>query len=148
MRALLDIGGRLFAAGHHRRTGLLRQNPRGGLRAQTPNRFGGRSDEDDTRFGARRREFGVLAQEAVTGMDGLGAVLLRRFENPIHAQIALRRRRRPDVLGFIGQANVQRAAVGIREDRDAANLHLAQRANDAHRDLATVGDQNPTKHAW
>ena len=81
-------------------------------------------------------------------MDGLGAVLLRRFENPIHAQIALGRRRGPDVLGFVRQANVQRAAIGIREDRDAANLHLAQRANDAHGDLATIGDQDSTKHAW
>ena len=81
-------------------------------------------------------------------MDGLGAVFFRGFEDPVHPQIAFRRWRWSDVLGFVGQANVQRAAVGIRENRDAADLHLAQRANDAHGDLATIGDQNPSKHAW
>ncbi len=144
---LFDIGGRFFAAGHYRRAGLFRQNARGCFRSQAANRFGGWSDEDDARFRAGRGESSVLAQEAVAGMDGLGPVLPGRFENPVHAQIAVGRRRRSDVLGFVGHANMQRAAIGIREDRDAANLHFAQRADDAHGDFATVGDQNPTEHA-
>ncbi len=80
-------------------------------------------------------------------MDRVGSMLLRGFENAILAQIAFGRRRGSDMLGFIGHANVQRAAVGIRKDRDAADVHLAQRANDAHGDLATIGDQDPAKHA-
>ena len=76
-------------------------------------------------------------------MDRFGPMLFRRLENSIHAQIALRRRRWADVLGFVGQANVQRATVGIREHRDTANFHLAQRANDPHGDLATIRDQIP-----
>ena len=80
-------------------------------------------------------------------MDGLGPMLFRRFENAIYAQIAFRRRRGSDVLRFIGQANMQSAAVGIRENRDARNLHLAQRTDDAHGDFAPIRNQYPTKHA-
>jgi hypothetical protein len=51
------------------------------------------------------------------------------------------------VLGFIRHANVQRGAIDIGKDGYATDIHLAQCANDANRDLAPVGDENLTEHA-
>jgi hypothetical protein len=86
--------------------------------------------------------------QAVTGMDGLHGVPIGGLEDPVHAQVAFTRWSGPDMLGFVRQANVQGAPVGIREDRDAPNPHVSQRANNAHRDLATVGNQYLPEHAW
>ena len=42
---------------------------------------------------------------------------------------------------------MQRFAIGFRVDRDSGYAQLLARAIDAERDLATVGDQNFSKHA-
>ena len=85
-------------------------------------------------------------RKPVTRMNGVGAMLLRRCENAVNIEIALGGRRRADMLGLIGQPDVQRAAVGVGKNRDAGDIHIPQRPNDTHRDLAAVGDQNLPKH--
>ena len=120
--------------------------PRRRLRAHDADRFRRGSDEDDSRGFARGGEIGVLAQKSVARMNGLGAVRLRRVENAVDAQIAFGRCGRPDVRGFVGHTHMERSAIGIRVDGDARDPHLAQRANDAHRNLAAIGDQDLAEH--
>ena len=48
----------------------------------------------------------------------------------------------PIGYGLVGEAHVQRVAVGLGVDRDRADPHLVAGADDAHRDLAAVGDED------
>ena len=64
-------------------------------------------------------EVGVLAEEAVAGMDGVGAVPAGGVEDAVDAEVALGGGRGPDVRGFVGHADVQRRAVGVGVDGDA-----------------------------
>ena len=49
--------------------------------------------------------------------------------------------------GLVGEAHVQRPAVRLREDGDRPDPHLAAGADDAHRDLAAVGDEHLLERA-
>ena len=79
-------------------------------------------------------------------MDGLGAVLAGGVEDAVDAQVAFGGRRRPDALGLIGHADVQRSAVGVGIDGHGGDPHFAQRAHHPHRDFPAVCDQDLTKH--
>ena len=79
-------------------------------------------------------------------MNGVGAVPPRRVDDLVDAEIAFRRRRRPQMRGFIRHLHRQRRAIGVRINRDARNARLAQRAHDAHGDLSSIGDQNFSEH--
>ena len=48
--------------------------------------------------------------------------------------------------GAIGGRDVRRPRVGVRVHRDALDAQLAAGADDAHRDLAAVGDQQALDH--
>ena len=80
----------------------------------------------------RLGEVGVLGEEAVAGMDRVGAGLLRRADVLLASEVAR------DLDRLVGGAGVQRAAVVRRGDRDGRDPELAAGAEDAHRDLAAV----------
>ena len=130
-----------------RGSGRHRGAARGGLRAHHAHGIGGRADENDAGILAGRGEIGVLAEEAVAGMDRLGAVFLGGVENPVDPQVAFGGRRGADVLRLVGHADVQRCAVGIGIDGHRSDAHFAQGADDADGDLAPVGDQYLAEHA-
>ena len=88
----------------------------------------------------------ALGEKSVAGMNRLGAGQLRRFDDPVAAQIALARRRRPDEHRFVGLAHVRRARVGVGVDGDRRDAQLAAGADDPQRDLAAVGDQDLLEH--
>jgi hypothetical protein len=96
------------------------------------------------RFGEVR----VLRQEAVAGMDGVGAGDFRCRQDGGDIEVALARRRRADTDRLVGQPHVHRIAVGRRIDRDRLDTHLAAGAMDAKRDLAAVGDQDFLEHGY
>ena len=79
-------------------------------------------------------------------MDGARAGALRRLDEALDLQIALRRRRRADQIRLVGEGDVERAAVGLGVDRDRPDPELAQRPEDADRDLPAVGDENLVEH--
>ena len=74
-------------------------------------------------------------------MDGVGARLLGRVEDLVDVEVALARRRRPDGIGLVGGAHVQRGAIGVGVDGDGGDAELAAGAHHAHGDLAAVRDQ-------
>ena len=76
-------------------------------------------------------------------MDGLGARLQRRVDDRVDAQVTLACRRRTDVDGVIGGADVSRLGVGIAVDGDGLAANGVAGADDAQRNLATVGNQDP-----
>ncbi len=88
----------------------------------------------------------VLGQEAVTGMDRVGAASLGGIDDLLSGQVALRSRRRPDeerLVGVLGEEGVL-VRLGIHGHR--ANAHLAAGAHDADGYLAPVGDEDLLDH--
>ena len=53
---------------------------------------------------------------------------------------------RTDADVVVGEAHVQRLAVGLGVDGDGLDAELAAGANDAQRDLAAIGDQDFLEH--
>jgi hypothetical protein len=108
---------------------------------------GRRPDPGELALLAHLGELGILGQEAVAGVDRVGAGDLGRADQRRDVEVALPRRRRPDAHRLIGELDVQRVGVGGRVDRDRLDAHLATGADDAERDLAAVGDQDLLEHA-
>ena len=73
-RAPLDRG-RTLGAGNRRCTRPRRESPRGDLVAHRLDRLRTGADEDQPLVAAGGREVGVLGEEAVAGVDGVGARL-------------------------------------------------------------------------
>ena len=49
-------------------------------------------------------------------------------------------------IDFVGEPDMHGIGIGGRMHRDRADAHLAAGAQDAQRDLATVGDQDLVEH--
>src|SRR5947207_7797084 len=105
-----------------------------------------RSDEHETGTCAGVCKRGVLGQEAITGMHGIGLRLSRRIDDPGNRQIALTGPRRPNRHRAIGGNDMRRPAVSVRVDSDAFDTELATGANDADGDLSAVCDQQTVDH--
>jgi hypothetical protein len=97
------------------------------------------------RFSQRRGEGGVLGQEAVAGVDRLGAGALDRVEQLLDRQVALAPPARAEQVGLVGALDVQRVAVELGVDGDRRDAELLAGADDPHRDLAAVGDQRSSR---
>src|SRR5204862_4524010 len=80
----------------------------------------------------RLREIGVLGEEAVAGMDRVGARLFGRADDLLRQEVA------QDVDRLVRLTRVQRALVVPRHDGDGRDSERAARAEDAQRDLAAV----------
>ena len=103
---------------------------------------GRRADEDEARVGARLREVGLLGEEAVAGMDGLRAGLLRRGEHLGGVEIALARRRGPEAHRLVARLHVQRVRVGVGKHRDRLDTERPRGPRDAAGNLSTIGDED------
>jgi hypothetical protein len=129
-------------ARHHgyseRRNGCLGRN----LVAHGLNRRHRRSDERDTCPLQRLREFGVLREESVAGVDRLGPRSPDGIEERVDGQVALPGRRGADADGDVRLGDVPGTRVGVAVDGDGTNAHRPQRADDPHGNLAAVGDQH------
>ena len=105
-----------------------------------------RADEHQPRRRAGAGEGGVLGQEAVAGVHRLGAGAQRRAHDRLGHQVALRGRPGADQVRLVRVGDERRLAVSFGVDRDRPDPHLPQRAEDADRDLAPVGDQHLGEH--
>jgi hypothetical protein len=104
------------------------------------------SDEGDLRRRADIGEFRVLGQESVAGMDRVGAGDLGRGDQARNVEVRFARRRGPDADVVVGEAHVQRLAIGLGVDSDRLDAQLAARADDAQRDFSAIGDENFVEH--
>ena len=128
---------------HRRHAALARRALRADLVAHRLDRLDARSDEDDAGGGARGRELRVLGEESVAGVDGVGARLASRPRAPRRCS---------------GSSRSRAPGRGARRHRRwrtwcasaSASLYTAtermpmrlQRADDAARDLAAIGDEH------
>ena len=108
--------------------------------------FGIGTDEADVARLADFGEVGALGQEAVAGMDRVGAGDFGGADDRRHVQIAVGAARRADADVLVGKAHVQRVLVGFRIHRDGLDAELAAREDHAQRDLSAVGDQDFLEH--
>ena len=92
-------------------------------------------------------EAGVLRQEAVARMDGVGAGDLAGGDDRGDVEIAFARRRRADADALVGEAHMHGVGVGGRMHGDGGDAQLLAGALDAQRDLAAVGDQDLVEHS-
>ena len=102
--------------------------------------LGPRADEDDAGLGAAPGEGGVLAQEAVAGMNRIAAGLQRHRDDLLGVEV-WKRTRALEGPRLVRLADVERGGVVLRIDGDGADAELGSGAQDSDRDLATVGDQ-------
>ena len=93
-------------ARHDRDLGRACQRLGRGLMPQLADGFGWRADEDEPMVGAGLREIGVLGQESVAGVDGVGPGALGRGQQRLDIEVAGRRRSGTDADGLVGQARV------------------------------------------
>ena len=144
---VLERVDRLGRAGDDRHAGGLHQLARLGLGAHRVDGRRGRADEDDSRLVAGAGEGGVLGQEAIARMDGLGAGLLADLDDLVDLQVALGGRRPTEQVGLVGALHVQRIPIELGVDGDGGDAHLFERPHDADGDLAPICDQNLGEHA-
>jgi len=84
-------------------------------------------------------EFGILGQESVAWVDGVGAGDLRCADQGGDVVVALARGGRADAHLLIRKADMQGVRVCGGMDRDGSQSHVATGANYAQGDFATVG---------
>ena len=124
---LLRVRDEAHMAGHGGDAGLRREPLRCDLVAHRGDGVGGRADEDDARLRAGARKTLALGEEAVARMDRAGARPGAGLQDRVLAQIALRRRRRPDPHRLVGHADMRRLRVGVGVNGDGAQAHGASR---------------------
>ena len=136
---VLDRPGR---AGHQRRADFQRDAARLHLVAERGD--GGRRRADPGQAGGDHgaREARVLRQEAVARMHRVGAAARGHGEQLVDVQVGVGGALAVQAIGFVGHARVQRVEVGIGIHRDRLHAVVGTGANDAHGDLAAVGDQD------
>ena len=107
---------------------------------------GGGPIQATPRVGDGAGEVGVLGEEPVPGVHGLGAALLDRVEDGVGVEVALGRGLAAERVRLVGVADVQRVAVELGVDGDGGDAELAAGAHDPDGDLAAVGDQDFAEH--
>ena len=139
---LVLVGDDAEVTGHGVDAGVPRQLLRLDLVAHGADGADVGTDEDDAVGLQGFAELGLFRQEAVAGMDRLGAGALAGFDDAVGDQIALGGRSRADQHLFVGHFRVQRVGVGFGIDGDGLDAHAPRRLDDAAGDFTTVGDQD------
>ena len=104
-------------------------------------------DEGHAPLGDGPGEVGVLGEEAVAGVDGVGPALLDGLEDRLGVEVALGRRLAPQGVGLVGQPDVERVPVELGVDGHGGHAHLPAGPDDPDGDLSPVGDENLLQHA-
>ena len=134
----------LLAAGHQRYLTLLGQCAGSGLVTQQSQLLGCGTDEAQACRRTGAREVRVLAEKSIAGMQSVAAMLLRDPQQLCAIEIG-RRAAGIQRHGLIG-VDMQGRRIVLCIHGQAGDTQLLQRADDAHRDFATVGDQDFFKH--
>ncbi len=107
-----------------------------------------RPDEGDACLDRRLRELGILREETVTGVDRVGARLLRDADDLGHVEVRPNRMPRlADLVGLVRLQAVQRIAILERVHRDRLGSELDGRTKRPDGDLPAIGYQDLREHA-
>ncbi len=133
-------------AGDRGDVGFRRRDARRDLVAHDLDGRGWGPDPGDAALGDRPGEVGVLREEPVAGVDGVGAGAFDDVEDGVGVEVALGRGLAAECIGLVGVARVQRVSVELGVHRHGRDAELTARAHDADGDLTSVGDQDLRRH--
>src|SRR5262249_45945050 len=129
-------------AGHRGHPVLGHRLARLELVAHQSNAVGTGADEGQAVFGARLGQGRRLGQEAVAGVDRVGAAAERRGDQRRNFQVAVGGARRPNANGAVGEPRGEAVAVRLGHGNHGLQPEGAAGADDANRDLAAVRDEH------
>ena len=110
------------------------------LQAELPQLRGTRPDEGDAALLERLREGRVLAEEAVAGVNRLGAGANNRSEQLLRIQVRFGNAPFAERHRLASRIDVHRVAIRVGVDSNARHAKGVQRTADARGHFATVGD--------
>ena len=142
VRALESLG----TTRNTRDPGLFGGEARGNLVTHDFNRRGRRSNEGHPTLGDSARKVRVLGEEAVAGVDGIGATSRNDVQDGLGVEVALRGALASEGVSLVGEAHVQRVTVEFGVHRHGGDAHFSTRADDADGNLSAVSDQNLGNH--
>ncbi len=141
---LLDAANGIGGAGGERRPHGKGDVPGRGLVTQAPDGLGRRPDPGHARGDDRLGEVGVLRQEAVAGVDGVGATCPAEIENLVYSKIGVARCVAREGVRFVRDADMEGIDIGLGVHRDACVPGVPARADDPDSDFSPVGDEDLT----
>ena len=144
---LVGSGGELRGAGHDRRAAAQRRPAARHLVAHLLDRRRRRSDERHAELGDRPGEVGVLGEEPVAGMHAVGTAARDGVEDRRGVEVALRGGLATEGVRLVGEPDVHGVAIELGVHGHRGDAELAGGADDAHGDLAAVGDEDLLQHA-
>ena len=100
------------------------------------------SDPDEPGVDDGLGKIGVLREEPVTGVDGVGAGLGRGVEDLAEVEIGLGGGLPAQGERFVGKSHVGCVGIGFGVDGHAAQTRILGRPDHPDRDLAAVGDED------
>ena len=109
--------------------------------------FRRRADELDVGGAADFGEVGVLAEQAVAGMNGVDVGDFSGGDDGGNIEIAVGGARRADADGLVGKAHVERIAIGFAVDGDGTDSEFAACVEHAQSNFTAIGNQDLTKHS-
>ncbi len=132
--------GQHFAADEHRHTDLGGQDSGSRLVTEEPQRPRRGPHERDAGGLDGGGKVGVLAQESVTGVDGVASVLACDGDQLLDVEVG-GRAPAAQLDGLIGLGQMKRGRVISRSNGHRLDSQFGRSAQNTARDLATVGDQ-------
>ncbi len=141
-QGLLLAADRACGAGYYRQAQLHRRGLGLDLVAHDPDVLRGRADEGEAVLLDHLREVGVLGEEAVAGVDGIGPGDLGRGQDRHRVQVGALGGRRADTDALVGQAHMHGLGVDGGVHGHGRDAHLVAGAQDPDCHLAAIGDQD------
>ncbi len=143
---LRSVGEEFGGAGH-----ALNVDTGGGLTgadlvAHHLDRLGRWADKCHSPFADRSGEVGVLAEEPVAGMHGLGSGSFDHAQYGLGVEVALGCALSAQSVGLVRQPDVEGIAVEFGVHRNGWDPHLLARPDDPNRNFSPIGDQDLRKH--
>ena len=139
---LVGVRDGVEGSGCERSSDLLGDVPGRHLVAEALDRVGARTDPGQTGTDDRACEIGVLRQEAVARVNGVGSRAPRHGEQLVDDEVGLGARRAVEAVGLIRETGVQRIPVLVGIDGDRGDAAVPGRTNDSDGDLAPIGDED------
>jgi len=116
------------------------------LVAHNADMLGAWADESDVVLAEDFGEAGVFREEAIAGMDRVGAGDFAGRQQRGDVEIGIARRGWPDADALVGEFDMHRLRIGRRMDGDGGDAQLLGGAQDAQRNLAPVGNKDLIEH--
>ena len=104
------------------------------------------ADKGNTVLFKALREFLILGEKTVAGMDCFGTGLLAGSNDVVNLQVRVFRCRWPNADGFVRTQYMQGILVCFRVYGDGSDAHAAGGFDDAAGDFTAIGDQNFLEH--